>query len=218
MDILLIDAVNVFGNGYMLPRGTLREPISHIDRADVCLLTKVDQATDASRSYIKKIVRETNDRALLVESIHQPRCFVEISDWSDHIASEGIDTSQMKGKRVMAVSAIGNPASFEQTLSGLGTVVIESLRFPDHHDYTVGEMLDVAGQAAVLGAEAVVITEKDAVKVPPETQEQIGRQLNYHIPIYVLSVEVTFRDGEKPLIDLIAEDLEKKVKKEGVAS
>lgn len=218
MDILLIDAVNVFGNGYMLPRGTLREPISHIDRADVCLLTKVDQATDASRSYIKKIVRETNDRALLVESIHQPRCFVEISDWSDHIASEGIDTSQMKGKRVMAVSAIGNPASFEQTLSGLGTVVIESLRFPDHHDYTVGEMLDVAGQAAVLGAEAVVITEKDAVKVPPETQEQIGRQLNYHIPIYVLSVEVTFRNGEKPLIDLIAEDLEKKVKKEGVAS
>ena len=218
MDILLIDAVNVFGNGYMLPRGTLREPISHIDRADVCLLTKVDQATDASRSYIKKIVRETNDRALLVESIHQPRCFVEISDWSDHLASEGIDTSQMKGKRVMAVSAIGNPASFEQTLSGLGTVVIESLRFPDHHDYTVGEMLDVAGQAAVLGAEAVVITEKDAVKVPPETQEQIGRQLNYHIPIYVLSVEVTFRDGEKPLIDLIAEDLEKKVKKEGVAS
>ena len=42
MDILLVDAVNVFGNGYLLPRGTLREPLSHIDRADVCLKTKVD--------------------------------------------------------------------------------------------------------------------------------------------------------------------------------
>ena len=76
-------------------------------------------------------------------------------------------------------------------------------------------MLDVAAQAGVLGAEAVVITEKDAVKVPPETQEQISRQLNYHIPIYVLSVEVTFLNEEKPLVDLIAENLATKVKVKG---
>ena len=44
LDILLVDAVNVFGNGYILPRGTLRESISHISRADVCLITKIDQA------------------------------------------------------------------------------------------------------------------------------------------------------------------------------
>lgn len=211
LDILLVDAVNVFGNGYMLPRGTLREPISHIDRADICLLTKVDQATEASRQYLRKVVREENDHALLVESTHQPRCFVELADWYDHIASDGIDTSKMKGKRVMAVSAIGNPASFEQTLSALGAVVIESLRFPDHHDYTVQEMLDVAAQAALLEAEAVIITEKDAVKVPPQTQEQVSRQLNYHIPIYVLSVEVTFLEGQGDLLGRIEENLRQHV-------
>ena len=73
--------------------------------------------------------------------------------------------------------------------------------------------MDVAGQAAALDAEAVIITEKDAVKVPPVTQEQISQKFRYHIPIYVLSVEVTFRDGEKPLIDLVAEDLREKVGK-----
>ncbi|MBO4780306.1 MAG: tetraacyldisaccharide 4'-kinase, partial [Selenomonadaceae bacterium] len=41
LDILLIDAVSVFGNGHLLPRGTLRESMSHISRADVCLMTKV---------------------------------------------------------------------------------------------------------------------------------------------------------------------------------
>ncbi len=213
LDILLVDAVNVFGNGYMLPRGTLREPMSHIDRADVCLLTKVDQATETSRQYIRTVVREENDHAIIVESIHQPRRFIELSDWHARIDSDGIDISQMKGKRVMAVSAIGNPASFEQTLSNLGAVVIESLRFPDHHDYTIAEMRDVADQATLLDAEAVVITEKDAVKVPLETKDMIEGKLNYHIPIYVVSVEVTFQDGEDILTERIKEDLAAKIGK-----
>ena len=62
------------------------------------------------------------------------------------------DARQMKGKRVMAVSAIGNPASFEQTLANLGAVVVESLRFPDHHDYTEQEMLDAANLAVQMDA------------------------------------------------------------------
>ncbi|MBR1552614.1 MAG: tetraacyldisaccharide 4'-kinase, partial [Schwartzia sp.] len=168
MEILLVDAVNVFGNGYILPRGTLRESISHIDRADVCLLTKVDQATESSRQHIHNIIHEKNKHALVAESVHQPKGFIRFEEWANNIASPGVDVAEMRGKRVMAVSAIGNPASFEQTLSDIGAVVIESQRFPDHHDYTVKEMLDAAAQAVLLDAEAIVITEKDAVKVPAE--------------------------------------------------
>ena len=76
MDILLVDAVNVFGNDYILPRGTLREPISHISRADVCLMTKVDQAATGSCEYIRETVHRYNADAQIVESIHQPRCFI----------------------------------------------------------------------------------------------------------------------------------------------
>lgn len=211
MDIVLIDAVNVFGNNYMLPRGTLREPISHMERADVCLLTKVDQAAPGSNRYIRDTIEKYNDHALIVESIHQPRCFIELADWYEDMAAPGIDISQMKGKRVMAVSAIGNPASFEQTLSDIGAVIMESLRFPDHHDYTPEEMADVVDQAIRQGAEAIVITEKDAVKVPDVPREIMKAESP--IPIYVVSVEVTFLSGDREFKATLQKNLKEYVRK-----
>ena len=93
LDILLVDAVNVFGNGYILPRGTLREPISHISRADVCLMTKVDQAVEGSCDYIRKTVHHYNPQAQIFESIHQPRCFIPLSDWYVNIAGEALTSA-----------------------------------------------------------------------------------------------------------------------------
>ena len=206
MDILLVDAVNVFGNGYMLPRGTLREPITHISRADVCLLTKVDQAAEGSRDFIRDTVHRYNEEAQIVESIHQPRRFIPLADWYVDIAGDGIDVNQMRGKQIMAVSAIGNPASFEQTLSDLGTVILESLRYPDHHDYSMQEMADILHQAERMGAEAIVITEKDAVKIPMEVIHA-----GIKIPVYVICVEVTFQQGKEEFKSLLAQRLADKL-------
>ena len=202
LDILLVDAVNVFGNGYILPRGTLREPVSHISRADICLMTKVDQAAAGSCDYIRETVHRYNPEARIVESIHQPRCFIPLTEWYVNIASQGIDIAQMRGKRIMAVSAIGNPASFEQTLSDLGAVIIESLRYPDHHDYAMSEMTDIFQQAENAGAEAIVITEKDAVKIPADVARE-----KWSIPIYVICVEVNFQKGSEGLADLLKKRL-----------
>lgn len=202
LDILLVDAVNVFGNGYILPRGTLREPISHISRADICLMTKVDQAAAGSCDYIRETVHRYNPEARIVESIHQPRCFIPLTEWYVNIASQGIDIAQMRGKRIMAVSAIGNPASFEQTLSDLGAVIIESLRYPDHHDYAMSEMTDIFQQAENAGAEAIVITEKDAVKIPADVVRE-----KWSIPIYVICVEVNFQKGSEGLANLLKKRL-----------
>lgn len=202
LDILLVDAVNVFGNGYILPRGTLREPISHISRAGICLMTKVDQAAAGSCDYIRETVHRYNPEARIVESIHQPRCFIPLTEWYVNIASQGIDIAQMRGKRIMAVSAIGNPASFEQTLSDLGAVIIESLRYPDHHDYAMSEMTDIFQQAENAGAEAIVITEKDAVKIPADVARE-----KWSIPIYVICVEVNFQKGSEGLANLLKKRL-----------
>ena len=108
----------------------------------------------------------------------------------------------------MAVSAIGNPASFEQTLSDLGAVIIESLRYPDHHDYTIKEMRDVLQQAEAQGAESIVITEKDAVKVPAEVAQE-----SWKIPIYVICVEVTFQEGAEEFRLELQQKIEEKVGK-----
>lgn len=196
MDILLVDAVNVFGNGHLLPRGTLRESMAHISRADVCLITKVDQAEAGAGEYIRETVHKYNANAKIVESIHQPRCFMPLADWFINLAGEGVDVEKISGRKIMAVSAIGNPASFERTLRDLGAEIVESIRYPDHHEYTVKEMQDVLQQADALGAESIVITEKDAVKIPAEFAKT-----NWSIPIFVICVEVKFQTGAKEFQD-----------------
>ena len=211
LDIVLIDAVNVFGNQYILPRGTLREPISHLQRADVCLLTKVDQAAEGSCDYIRETIAKYNQKALVVESIHEPRSFTELSEWSTNISDAGIDIETMRGTPVMAVSAIGNPASFEQTLKTMGVEIIESLRFPDHHDYTVEEIVDVMDQAVRQGAKAIVVTEKDAVKIP--TIPQLVADNGPVVPIYVVSIQVTFTEGEESFDSRLKEFLTEHVQK-----
>ena len=211
LDILLIDAVSVFGNGYILPRGTLRESISHISRADVCLMTKVDQAREGSRELIRETVRKYNKSAQIVESIHQPRCLIPLAEWSTDLAGEGISVATISGRKVMAVSAIGNPASFERTLSDLGAEIISSLRYPDHHDYTIMEMEDILRRADSLAAEMIIVTEKDAVKIPDEVaREQWG------IPIFVISVEVTFQAGYEDFGEMLRRRLQEKVGKKNL--
>lgn len=209
LDIMLVDAVNVFGNEYMLPRGTLREPLSHIQRADVCLMTKVDQAAAGSCDYIREKIHRYNNRALIIESIHKPRVCIELSDWRSNIASDGIPVEEMAGKRIVAVSAIGNPASFEQTISGIGAELLESVRFPDHHEYTDVEVIDVLEQAYNGGAEAIFITEKDAVKIPdiPLDDKEV-----YKVPIYVLTIAVQLTDGERDFSSLLKREIRNKIK------
>ena len=113
----------------------------------------------------------------------------------------------MEGKKVLAVSAIGNPASFEQTLADLGVEMVESMRYPDHHDYGERDMAEVLYRAETLGVEAIVITEKDAVKVPADVV-----RAKWRVPIYVISVEVTFQKGREEFFRTLEEQLAAKLR------
>ena len=112
----------------------------------------------------------------------------------------------------MAVSAIGNPASFERTLSDLGAEIISSLRYPDHHDYPVAEMEDILRRAESFAAEMIVVTEKDAVKIPDEVARQA-----WSIPIYVICVEVKFKAGAEDFHNELQRRLESKVGKKNLS-
>ena len=113
----------------------------------------------------------------------------------------------MEGKKVLAVSAIGNPASFEQTLAYLGVEMVESMRYPDHHDYGERDMAEVLYRAETLGVEAIIITEKDAVKVPADVV-----RAKWRIPMYVISVEVTFQKGQEEFFRTLEEQLAAKLR------
>ncbi|WP_312563043.1 tetraacyldisaccharide 4'-kinase [Anaerospora sp.] len=202
LDIVLIDSLNRFGNNFLLPRGTLREPLTNLNRAHAFLLTKVDQTTDNARDSIRDTLVQYNDKALIVESIHRPRWFIEIESWYKGVRDCGIALENVRGQSVVAISAIGNPSSFEQTIADIEVNVIDSLRFPDHHHYTMSEMQWAMERAVKKGANALVTTEKDAVKIPAEF-------IHSHrpLPVYVLGIEVRFLDGYEEFMQLIEETL-----------
>lgn len=204
-DIVLIDTLNVFGNNFLLPRGTMREPLTNLNRAHACLLTKVDQSTGNARDAIRDTVAKYNEQALVVESIHNPRCFVEIEDWYKGINYRSIELEGIRNRNVLPFSAIGNPSSFEQTITNLDATIIHSVRFPDHHDYTMAEMQEIMQKALDNGACALITTDKDAVKIPSEFIHS-----ERPLPLYVLEIEVKFLDGYQELMELIKEKLEAK--------
>ena len=73
LDVVLVDTFNMFGNGCLLPRGTLREPLSHLDRAGLFLLTKTDQSSQFSRQELRDTLDKYNGDAPIIESIHHPK-------------------------------------------------------------------------------------------------------------------------------------------------
>ncbi|WP_378950923.1 tetraacyldisaccharide 4'-kinase [Pelosinus sp. sgz500959] len=198
LDIVLIDALNMFGNNFLLPRGTLREPLSNLARAQAFLLTKVDQSNDGARDLIHSTLARYNDKALVVESIHQPKCFVEIEEWYKGLRITNVALETIRNKKVMALSAIGNPSSFEQTILDIGVAEVCGVRYADHHDYTMAEMQEIMQRGVEEHAYALITTEKDAVKIPAEFIHS-DRQL----PLYVLSIAVHFTEGYEDLMELI---------------
>jgi len=198
LDIVLIDALNMFGNNFLLPRGTLREPLANLSRAQAFLLTKVDQSSGDARDIIHGTLARYNDKALVVESIHQPKCFVEIEEWYKGLRTTDVALETIRSKKVVALSAIGNPSSFEQTILDMGAAEVYGVRYADHHDYTMAEMQEIMQRGVDEQAYALITTEKDAVKIPAEFIHS-----DRPLPLYVLSISVHFTEGYEDLMELI---------------
>ena len=208
LDIVLVDTLNLFGNGSLLPRGILREPLSHLNRVDLFLFTKSDQSSQLTRASLTENIRQYNTKAPIVESIHHAREFVEIADWYKGIQQNALPLEELKGKRVMVFSAIGNPSSFEQNVSGCGLDIVEAIRYPDHHDYGMLEMQYIGERASELKADALITTGKDAVKIPTEFI-----YFNRDIPLYVMNMDIMVTRNEETFDSMLKETVETVLKK-----
>ncbi len=208
LDIVLVDTLNLFGNGNLLPRGILREPLNHLNRADMFLFTKSDQSSQLTRDILTENIRQYNTEAPIVESIHHAREFVEIADWYKGIQQNPIPLEELKSKKVMVFSAIGNPSSFEQNVSGCGLEILEAIRYPDHHDYGMLEMQYIGERAAELNADALITTGKDAVKIPTEFI-----YFNREIPLYVMNMDIMVTRNEETFDRKLKETVETVLKK-----
>jgi tetraacyldisaccharide 4'-kinase len=192
MDIVLVDTQNLFGNGVLLPGGAMREPLSHLDRADIVLFTRSDRSSQLTRDNLTDSIRRYNKAALIVESIHHTKEFVEIADWHKGVQDKPISLEELKGKRVIVFSAIGNPLSFEQNVCGCGLDIVEAIRYPDHHDFDMPEVQYIDERASELNADALITTSKDAVKIPTEFI-----YFNRKIPLYVMNMDIMITRNEE---------------------
>jgi len=153
LNLLLMDAGNPFGGGHLLPRGSLREPLDQLARADAFLLTrfKGDAPGEETRAYLQKKFPEIP----VFCSDHLPDKVVV------PYTQELYDPDFLKGKDVLAFAGIARPELFQETLEGLGTKVVHFQRFRDHHRYSEREILGLLRLKERLGAQYMVTTEKD---------------------------------------------------------
>ncbi len=156
IEVVLVDSTNPFGNGHMLPRGILREPARHLKRADIIFLTKCR----GDVSSVREEIRQYNTTAEIVECNHTPKVLKDV--WS----RKEYPLSWLRGKTTCTLSGIASPKGFENSLRRLGAKVVWCERYADHHRYAPSEILYALNRTADMGADALVTTEKDAVRFP----------------------------------------------------
>jgi tetraacyldisaccharide 4'-kinase len=187
VDIVVIDSTNPWGNGSLLPVGILREPLPSLKRADIFIFTKTDQVSDLAET--KDTLRKYNPQAPMVESIYRLRSVENLSDHSP------VDSDKLENKKALAFSGIGNPKSFENSLRQLKINVLKHRIFADHFAYRRKDVLSLLEEAKNLGADFIVTTEKDSVRIPMVNREEI--------PIYVFKIDLHITDGEEMLFEKI---------------
>jgi tetraacyldisaccharide 4'-kinase len=176
LDIVLIDASLGFGDGHLLPRGILREPLSHLRRAHLFLLTKVEdqEACEPLETQL--------------HNIHPVPIFHSHFEAVGFVGPRGEeDLRAFHGKRMIALSGVGNPGYFSSLLNKFGINVIREIIYPDHHVYTAKEVASLAGY--MKEAHGIVTTEKDMVKLK---NLDIG-----HLPIWALRIRFKIWEQEE---------------------
>jgi tetraacyldisaccharide 4'-kinase len=185
-DVVLIDCQQPFGNGHLLPRGTLREPPSHLARAQTIFITKSDGQTVELRERIAKL----NPDAAVIECVHQPLYFEDV------FSGERKGLELLAGKKVASLSGIAQPESFEKSIVNLRAELVYSKRFADHHRFTQQEILNTINRAKKRQADLIITTQKDAVRFP-----KIDRR---DLPIFFMRVEIKIVAGANDFQDCVS--------------
>ena len=180
LDIVLIDRQAPFGNEFLLPRGTLREPPRNLRRASYIFITK---STGGSNAELIKRIRRFNRIAEIIECAHRP-LYLQNINTGEHLPLE-----VLRGTYIGALSGIAAPESFENALRDLGAKVEVAKRYADHHRFAEPEIRNFINRCIRRDLAMVVTTEKDAVRFPPIA--------NPEVPMYFMRVEIEILSGHE---------------------
>jgi tetraacyldisaccharide 4'-kinase len=184
LDIVLLDARRPFDNGFPLPRGLLREPKRHLRRAGIVVATRSGGLRPVGRQALAAQVRALAPDATLFFADHRAAGLVPAGALSALIRP----LFDLRGRRVFAVSAIAHPQSFVETLTReVQAEMVGHLTWDDHHKISLADAQAALSAAARAGADALVMTEKDAVKWPCVAEAE-------KLPVYALRIEMAVED------------------------
>jgi tetraacyldisaccharide 4'-kinase len=186
LDIVAVDAAAPVGNGHLLPGGPLREHPSGVGRAGVLVATRCDHAGGAER--VVGALGPLAPSAPVVETRMKPVEFWDVG------TGDTVRAADLREHGCLALSSIADPSDFERTLAKLRMNVLGRLALPDHHDYS-GDDVDVVVEAArEVGADTILTTEKDAVRLRPWLSR---------VPLVALGIELEVTRGKELLVEAL---------------
>ncbi len=187
LDLVTIDATNPWGDRRLLPAGILRESPGELARADCILLTRADES-----DQIQKLEGEINDLTKGRPVFRSRMKILELRPVS--AAAERFSAEEIESSTAAAFCGIGNPQSFFAQLRGGGYKLGHVQIFRDHHVYTQTDLDRIVRAAIAAGAEVLLTTAKDEVKL---------RSLRFELPCYAVDIriEIEEEDNFRSLIE-----------------
>jgi len=198
INFIIIDATNPFGNGWVLPAGILREPISCLNRADIFVITHTDLVKREQLSALESKLGRYNKK--IIKTIHKPQYLVLINQTPNKI----VELSEIKNKNVWGFCGIGNPYQFHKTLESLCNMKSLSV-FPDHYYYSTNDLSTIFNKAKDEKIEAFITTEKDALRLQNMGYKNnnslpipnpFGIKIPHEITLYYLKINIEVLDEE----------------------
>lgn len=178
-DLLVLGGSAPLGNGQLLPAGPLREPVQAARRATLTWLSNgVEEASLPPE--------------LPARRIHSRHRAVDLVDWTLK-ESRGLDA--LRGKRVLLLAGLARPAGFAETVVGLGAEIVGHALYRDHHPYSAADLASIDARARRCGAELIVTTEKDAVRLDKTTRPVTE--------VLAVRIDVEILEGEDVLEELL---------------
>lgn len=178
LNILLVDSSAAFGNNRLLPAGLLREPVSAVGRADL-IMVKGGKLTPGDEERLKGFALETL-------SFHY-----KVTGATRLKTNKRLSPKELQGLKAFALAGVANPTAFLETLKGLGVSITGKRMYRDHHPYSKADFDSIKSAAA--GAEVIVTTEKDAVKLEGFDEAAV--------PVYAISIEVVMDGAASDALD-----------------
>jgi len=151
LDVVLFDAGLGFGNGWVVPRGPLREPASAVRWAHAVGVLDGELPPEEEAVLARFAPGAFRFRARRRATALRPLG-----------GGPAQAPAWLRGRSVGMLAGIARPASLRRTLEAEGARVVAERGFADHHRYRPGDVAGLAAETALW-----ITTEKDAPKIHP---------------------------------------------------